>query len=762
MGRLISFSIFERSPDSPGLFLLLVVKQVYICCHYPQHMIRLSRLAFVFFVLASAFIAACSTESEKKSLTPEQRIDSLISLMTLEEKVAMIHGSSSFTTGGVPRLGIPEWTMSDGPHGVRKEHGRGWVGSESPEYFATYLPVGVSLASTWNPELGYMFGKVLGEEAKFRGKHVILGPGINILRTPLNGRNFEYLSEDPYLVSKMAVGYIQGVQDQHVAACVKHYLANNQETDRNTVSVEMSERTLREIYLPGFATAVKEGGVYTLMGAYNKFRGQYCTHHEYLINKVLKEELGFDGAVISDWGAVHSTLEALKFGTDVEMGTDLSQGDVKDYNKFFLGDTVISLIKSGVIKESLIDDKVRRILRIMYRTHVIGGGDRGPGSFNTAEHQAAALKIAEEAIVLLKNEDNLLPLNKASLKNVAVIGANASRRQSGGGGSSQVNAKYEITPLQGIGKALFENVEITYAEGYEVTRHTKVNADKIKEATEAAKKADASILVCGWVHGYSDMWDDNAYDAESIDKPDMFLPFGQDELINAVLKANPNTVIVIMGGGPVDMTKWGSKAKAILFAGYPGMEGGTAIGRIIFGDVNPSGKLTMTFPKKLEDSPAHAIGEYPGKDNVVYYNEGILVGYRYFDTKKVEPQFAFGHGLSYTSFLFENLQLTKGDNQSVIATVTVRNTGNRPGAEVMQLYVRDVDSSVERPEKELKGFQKVFLQPGESKDIIITLTVDAFRYFDEKKMEWVLEPGKFQIMAGSSSRDIRLTKEIEL
>lgn len=707
-------------------------------------------------------ISACSGTPEKKMLSTEQKIDSLIQLMTLEEKVAMIHASSSFTSGGVPRLGIPEWTMSDGPHGVRKEHGRGWIGSEDPEYFATYLPVGISLASTWNPELGYAFGKVLGEEARYRGKHVILGPGINILRTPLNGRNFEYLSEDPYLVSRMAVGYIKGVQDQHVAACVKHYLANNQEIDRNTVSVEMSERALREIYLPGFAAAVKEGGVHTLMGAYNKFRGQYCSHHEYLINKILKEELGFDGAVISDWGAVHDTMEALKFGTDVEMGTDLSQPDPKNYSKFFMGDTVISLVKSGQVEESLIDEKVRRILRVMYRTKLMGGGDREAGSFNTPGHQATALKIAEEGIVLLKNEEGLLPLSKNNLKNVAVIGANATLKQAGAGGSSQVNARYEVTALQGIEKILFENVTVTYAEGYEIVKGGRSGSAKIKEAVEAAKKAEATILVCGWIHGYSDLWDDNAYDAESVDKPDMTLPFGQDELISAVLTANPNTVIVLMGGGPVDMSKWEHKAKAILFAGYPGMEGGNALAKIIFGEVNPSGKLTMTFPKKLEDSPAHALGEYPGKNNVVHYNEGIWVGYRFFDTRKIEPQYPFGHGLSYTTFLYENLQVTKGDNQPVQATVTVRNTGRVPGAEVMQLYVKDVACSVERPEKELKGFQKVVLQPGESKDIIITLPADAFRFFDESKMDWVLESGKFQIMAGSSSRDIRLTKEIEL
>lgn len=710
-------------------------------------------------VLGATAFMSCAPEKEKKVSSIEEKVDSLLALMTLEEKVGMIHATSSFTSGGVPRLGIPEWTMSDGPHGVRKEHGRGWVGSESAEYFGTYLPVGVSLGATWNPELGYTFGKVLGQEANARGKDVILGPGINILRTPLNGRNFEYLSEDPYLVSKMAVGYIKGVQDQQVAACVKHYLANNQEIERNTVSVEMSERALREIYLPGFAASVKEGKVYTLMGAYNKFRGQYATHHEYLINKVLKEELGFDGVVISDWGAVHNTMEALNFGTDVEMGTDLTQGANINYGKFFMGDTVISLVKSGAVKESVIDDKVRRILRIMYRTRMFE--KRIPGAYNSEEHQASALKIAEEAIVLLKN-DNLLPLNKNEFKNVAVIGANAAHKHAGAGGSSQVNAKYEVTPLEGIEKLLFENVKVTHAPGYEIVKEGKANAMLIKEAVETAKKSDASILICGWVHGYTNDWNDNAYDAESVDKPGMQLPFGQDELITAVLQANPNTIIVLVGGGPADMSKWEKKAKAILFAGYPGMEGGNAIARIIFGDVNPSGKLTMTFPKKLEDSPAHALGEYPGKDGVVKYNEGILVGYRYFDTKKIEPLYPFGHGLSYTTFLYENLRLAKGDNQSVTVTLTVRNTGNRAGAEVAQLYVKDLESSVERPDKELKGFQKVFLQAGESKDIIITLPVDAFRFFDDTKMEWVLEPGKFQIMAASSSRDIRLTKEIDL
>lgn len=709
-------------------------------------------------LVAMMMVMGCAGPKEKPVSTTEQKIDSLLQQMTLEEKVAMIHANSSFTSGGVPRLGIPELMMSDGPHGVRKEHGRDWEQDKDAKDSATYLPTGIGLAATWNPELGYQFGSVLGAEARYRGKDVILGPGINIIRTPLNGRNFEYLSEDPYLISRMAVGYIKGVQDQGTSACVKHYLANNQETDRNTVNVEMSERTLREIYLPGFEAAVKEGGVYTLMGSYNLFRGQHVTHNAYLINQVLKQELGFQGAVISDWGAVHDTREAIENGTDLEMGTDLGQMPNINYGKFYLGDTVISLVKAGQVDVKLIDDKVRRLLRVMFNINAFG--KRKPGAFNTEEHQQVALRVAEEGIVLLKN-DNLLPLQEGKVRKLAIIGANADHKHAGAGGSSQVNAKYEVTALQGVRNQTTEIVDVQYAPGYAIAREAKADAKLIGEAVDKARKADACVIVAGWIHGYSDGWNDNAYDAEAIDKPSLALPFGQDELIQAVLKANPNTVVVLMGGGPADISAWSNQARAIIQAWYPGMEGGNALAKIIFGKVNPSGKLPITFPKKLQDSPAHALGEYPGKNNSEHYNEGIFVGYRYFDTRKVEPLFPFGFGLSYTTFGYEGLTVT-AQGKTVQGSVVVKNTGSFAGAEVVQVYVKDNEASVERPEKELKFFKKVFLKPGESATVTFELPEQAFRFYDEKTKQWTLEPGKFTILVGSSSRDIRQQGEVTL
>lgn len=700
-------------------------------------------------------IAACSTP-EKTISSDTQKIDSLIKLMTLEEKVTMIHGSSSFTSGGVPRLGIPEWHMSDGPHGVRMEHGRDWVVDKGVDDSCTYLPVGVALASTWNPELGYEFGKVLGSEAKYRGKDVILGPGINIMRTPLNGRNFEYLSEDPYLISKMVVGYIKGVQDQEISACVKHYALNNQETDRTKVNVEVSERALREIYLPGFKAAITEGGSNTIMGAYNKFRGEYCTHNQYLVQDILKGEWNFQGVMLSDWGAVMNTMEALNKGTDLEMGTDLLMLPNPDFSKFFLADTVVALVKSGVVKESLIDEKVRRILGVMYKTKMFG--ERSPGAFNTREHQQTALKIAEEAIVLLKNE-NILPLKKSTLKTVAIIGANATRQHAVSGGSSQVNAKYEITPLQGIKNIIGESAAIQYAKGYEIKKDGKANKALIAEAVKAASNAETTILVCGSIRGYSGNYNDNAYDAEGQDKPDMFLPFGQDELITAVLKANPNTIIVLVGGGPVDMSAWINKSKAIVEMWYAGMEGGNALAKVLFGEVNPSGKLPVTFPKKLEDSPAHKLGDYPGANYEQVYREDIFVGYRYFDTYTVEPQFAFGHGLSYTTFEYKNLSAKTTDGVTKV-TLSVTNTGKVAGAEVVQLYVKDDESTIKKAAKELKAFRKVLLAPGETKQVEMELKEDAFQHFDETTKKWTTEKGVFTILVGSSSRDIRQTTSV--
>ena len=701
------------------------------------------------------------SNGQKTALNYDSKISALIKKMTIEEKVNMIHASSSFTSGGVKRLGIPELTTSDGPHGVRLEHGRGWDVIPNVYDSGTYLPTGVCLASTWNPTLGYTFGSVLGSEANYRGKDVILGPGINIIRTPINGRNFEYQSEDPYLVSQMVVGYIKGVQDQGISACVKHYALNNIEKNRNFVNVIISERALREIYLPGFKAAVTIGNVNTLMGAYNKFRGEWCTQNNYLMNQILKKEWGFKGAVISDWGAVHNTMEAIYNGNDLEMGTDLSMLPNPKYGKFFLGDTVVNLVKTGKVSEYIIDEKVRRILYVMFKTGMIDG-HRKAGEYNTKAHQETAKKVAEEGIVLLKNDAHLLPINKNKTKSIAVIGFNADRLQSMGGGSSQVKAFYEITPLKGIKNITGNQINVTYSQGYSIFRGATADAKLIREAADAASKADVAIVVGGWTHGYDyNNWGDNAYDAEDADKPDMNMPFGQDELINAVLKANPNTIVVLMGSGPIDVSKWVNNAKAIVQAWYPGMEGGNALSRILFGEVNPSGKLPMTFPKILADVPERKLGMYSKDSLTMYYTDDIYVGYRYYDTYNVEPQFAFGHGLSYTNFSYSGLKIT-GSGKNASVTFMVKNTGNVAGAEVAQVYVHQNTSSLPRPEKELKGFEKIVLQPGQQKTVTINLNESSFQYFNDNINSWVMEHGTYSISVGSSSRDLRLKGSVKL
>ena len=713
------------------------------------------RLLFIFF----AIIFSINMKAQTKPST-EEKINALIQKMTLEEKVNMIHASSSFTSGGVPRLGIPELVTSDGPHAVRREHGRGWNGQDNVYDSGTYLPTGVCLAATWNPQLGYSFGSVLGSEANYRGKDVILGPGINIIRSPLNGRNFEYQSEDPFLISKMVVGYITGVQDQGISACVKHYAANNIETKRQTLNVNMSERALREIYLPGFKAAVTVAGVNTLMGSYNKFRGQWASQNYYLLTQILRNEWGFKGIVMSDWAAIHNTMEAVWNGCDLEMGTDLDMLPNPNYGKFFMGDTLVTLVKSGKLDEKVLDEKVRRILRVMYKTKMIDGV-RKKGDYNTKAHQQTALKVAEEGIVLLKNENKMLPL-ASSVKSIAVIGFNADRKQAMGGGSSQAKAFYEITPLQGLKNIAGNKINITYSKGYNIARGAMADKKLIEQAVDAASKADVAIVVGGWTHGYDySVWKDNAYDAEDTDKPDMFMPFGQDELIKAVLKANPKTIVVLMGGGAIDMTQWINNAPAILQAWYPGMEGGNALANIIFGKINPSGKLPMTFPKTLQDAPSEKLG-ITSKDQLqLYYTDDIYVGYRYFDTYKVEPQFAFGHGLSYTTFEYSKLNVVPGTKSARISFV-IKNTGNVAGAEIAQVYIHQNKSVLSRPEKELKAFDKIYLKPGESKIVRFTLDENAFHYFNDQENKWVVEPGEFEILVGSSSRTIKLTGKVNL
>ncbi|WP_310391826.1 glycoside hydrolase family 3 C-terminal domain-containing protein [Hymenobacter sp.] len=720
-----------------------------------------------------------STADKPPPLTSyESKVNALLKKLTLEEKIKMIHANSAFAAGGVPRLNIPELMMSDGPHGVHAEQGRDWKPVLNVDDAGTYLPTNNTLAATWNPALGYAYGAVLGREANARGKDVILGPGINIIRTPLNGRNFEYLSEDPYLVSRMAVGYIRGVQDQGVSACVKHYAANNQETRRKDIDVYMSERALREIYLPGFKAAVQQGGVNTLMGSYNKFRGQYATENAYLMLDILKGEWGFKGLVMSDWSSSHNTMDALRNGTDLEMGTDLmlARGTLDQsavaagpgfnkslYDRFYLADPALEAVRKDPALEPLVDDKVRRILRVMYATNMLDGAKRQPGAFNTKAHQATALRVAEEGIVLLKN-NGLLPLSK-TVKRVAVIGANADRENARGGGSAQVKANYEITPLQGLKNELGSTVPITYAAGYKIARGQQADPQLIAEAVAAAKAADVAIVVGGSIHGYSYLkWSDNAYDAEGSDKPDLKMPFGQDELIRAVVAANPRTVVVLLGGGPIEVAAWAAQVPAVVEAWYPGMEGGNALAHVLFGDVNPSGKLPFTFPVKLEDSPAHALGEFPstpGNPLKQTYKEDIFVGYRYFDTYQVAPQYAFGHGLSYTTFRYDKLSVVPGKRSAKVKLI-LTNTGKVAGAEVVQVYVKDKEAAVKRPEKELKGFEKVFLRPGETKTVTVQLPAEAFQYYDEARKQWVLEPGAFEVLVGSSSRDIRLTGNVTL
>ncbi len=701
-----------------------------------------------FFLLAS--VRAAETPLYLDSTQPlEARVEDLLGKLTLEEKIKLCHADSKFTSAAIPRLGIPRRWLSDGPHGVREDVGPDtWEVAGRTDDFATCMPAAIALAATWNPDLAQQTGKAIGEEARKRGKDIMLGPGVNIMRTPLCGRNFEYYSEDPFLAGRLAVGYIRGMQAQGVAACVKHFAANNQETQRGTINVEMDERTLREIYLPAFKAAVQEAKVWTVMGAYNKFRGTHCCESDYLLNQILKKEWGFQGLVVSDWAGVHNTRGAVFGGLDLEMGTD------KPYDDFYLAKAFREGVKSGEYPQALLDDKVRRNLRVMIGTGVLD--KRAEGSINTKAHQETSRRVAEEGIVLLKNEKNLLPLDAKQIKSVAVIGENATQLQAYGGDSSRVKAFYEVNPLQGILNRIGKNANVTYSEGY----RKGGDASLAERAVAAAKAADVVIYVGGINH-------DIGYDSEGGDKKGIEIPYGQVELIQQIAKANPRMAVVLVGGSPMEMDAWLEQVPSVMLSWYSGMEGGNAIARVLFGDVNPSGKLPATFPKRLADSPAHTTGAkgFPGENGTVVYSEGVLVGYRWFDTKNIEPLFPFGYGLSYTTFEYSNLKLVRGTDANgpvVTAQFEIKNTGSRVGAEVAQVYVQDVKSSVARPTKELKGFRKVALKPGESQTVSVPLDRNAFAFFDQDQGRWVAESGEFKLLVGSSSRDIRLNESFTL
>jgi beta-glucosidase len=694
----------------------------------------------------------------------DAKIDKLISQMTLEEKIGMLHGNSMFTSGGVKRLGIPELKMADGPLGVREEISRdNWSPAGLTNDFATYYPAGGGLAATWNVEMAHKFGRSLGEELRARDKDMLLSPAINIVRTPLGGRTYEYMSEDPFLNKKIAVPLIVGLQENDVMACVKHYAANNQETNRDFVDVQIDERTLREIYLPAFEASVKEGKAYSIMGAYNKFRGEYLCENDYMLNKILRDEWGFNGIVVSDWAAVHSTGKALKNGLDIEMGTP------KPFNEFFLADKLIAAVKSGEVSETEINLHVKRILRTLFQVKAIDGKNRAKGSIATEAHYQDAYKIAAEAIVLLKNENNALPLKLDGVKYVAVIGNNATKKNALGGFGAGVKTKREVTPLEGLQNRLPSSIKINYAEGYleryeeknkgnlgNLTSTGPVTIDqldpsKLQEAIEAAKNSDVAIIFAG---------SNRDYETEASDRRDLKLPFGQEELIQKVLAVNPRTIVVMVAGAPFEVEEISKKTSSLVWTWFNGSEGGNALADVLLGKVNPSGKLPWTMPKKLIDSPAHATNSFPG-DKAVNYTEGILVGYRWFDTKKIEPLYPFGYGLSYTSFAFENAKANKtayASGETISVSINVKNTGNTDGKEVVQLYASKSDSKITRAAKELKGFKKVFVKAGSSQPVIIQVPVNELAYYDVASKKWIVEPGKYTLSLGNSSRDIK--KEI--
>ena len=721
----------------------------------------------------------------------EQRIDDALSRMTLDEKIAVIHAQSKFSSPGVKRLGFPDLWTDDGPHGVRPDVlWDEWVQAGQTNDSCVAFPALTCLAASWNPQLARLYGESLGEEALYRNKHVILGPGVNINRTPLAGRNFEYMGEDPWLVSRMVVPYVQGLQSKGVAACVKHYALNNDEEYRHQVNVIVSDRALHEIYLPAFRAAVQEGGAWSIMGAYNLYQNQHNCHNATLLNKILKHDWGFDGVVISDWGGCHDTEEAVTNGLDLEFGTwtdGLTMGATNAYDNYYLATPYKRLIQQGKYGTKEIDEKVRRVLRLFYRTTM---NRRKPYGFLCSEsHYAAALKIAQEGIVLLKNDkikklENekvaapLLPLCLDKTKKILVVGENAIKMMTVGGGSSSLKVQKEILPLDGLTSSLSHQTStIDYARGYvgdtiqsydgvTVGRslyESRSQAALTAEAVAKAKDADVVIFFGG-------LNKSNYQDSEGHDRQSYDLPYAQNEVIEAILKVNPRLVYVNISGNAAAMP-WIDKVPAVVQAWFVGSESGEAIASVLTGDVNPSGKLPFTWYASLDQCGAHATGSYPGtwrEDRQIIdeeYKEGIFVGYRWMDKVKSVPLFAFGHGLSYTTFLLGKLTADKRQmtaDETLTFTIPVTNTGKVAGAETVQLYIHDREASVERPYKELKAFSKVFLQPGETRQVTLTIDRRALSFYDEATSQWKAEPGKFDALVGTASDQLPARYTFEL
>ncbi len=720
------------------------------------------------------------------SKSVEERIDDALSRMTLQEKIRVIHAQSKFSSAGIPRLGFPDFWTDDGPHGVRPDVlWDEWEQAGQTNDSCVAFPALTCLAASWNPAMARLYGEALGEEALYRGKDMILGPGVNILRTPLNGRNFEYMGEDPYLSSTIVVPYIQGLQSKGVSACVKHYCLNNDEEYRHQVNVIVSDRALHEIYLPAFKAAIQQGKSWAIMGAYNLYKDEHNCHNQWTLNQILKRDWHFDGVVVSDWGGAHDTDQAVRNGLDMEFGSwtnGLTMGASNAYDNYFLALPYIKGIQEGKYSTRELDDKVRRVLRLFYRTTM--NGHRPHGFLCSESHYETARRVAQEGIVLLQNERGVLPINTATARRVLVVGENAIKMMTVGGGSSSLKVQREVSPLDGLRERLAqENIQVDYARGYVgdvtgnyngVTTGQDLNDKRtpdelIAEAVEKARGADYVIMFGG-------LNKSDYQDCEGHDRKSYGLPYGQDKVIEALAKANRNFVYVNISGNPVAMP-WKSQVPAIVQGWFIGSEAGHALASVLTGDVNPSGKLPYTWVSSLSEVGAHALDTYPGTwrkeggaqtpGNIIdeEYKEGIYVGYRWADKEKTHPLFAFGHGLSYTTFTLTNLRSdrTEMDQDGTITfTVTVTNTGKRAGAETVQLYIHDVKSSVDRPYKELKGFHKVSLQPGESRDVTLTVGREALSYYDESTSAWKAEPGKFEALVGNASDNLRLRKTFTL
>lgn len=716
----------------------------------------------------------------------EQRIDDAIARMTLQEKIRVIHAQSKFSSAGIPRLGFPDFWTDDGPHGVRPDVlWDEWDQAGQTNDSCVAFPALTCLAATWNPDMSLIYGKSLGEEALYRGKDMILGPGVNINRTPLGGRNFEYMGEDPYLASTMVVPYVQGLQSMGVSACVKHYCLNNDEEYRHQVNVVVSDRALHEIYLPAFKAAVEQGKAWAIMGAYNLYKDEHNCHNQYTLNKILKGDWAFDGVVVSDWGGCHDTDQAVKNGLDMEFGSwtnGLSAGTSNAYDNYFLATPYIIGIQSGKYTTKELDDKVRRVLRLFFRTTM--NRNRPHGFLCSESHYEAARRIADEGIVLLQNKGNILPIDRNKAKRILVVGENAIKMMTVGGGSSSLKVQREILPLEGLRQRFGNDVVVDYARGYVgdvsgeyngVTTGQKLKDNRsesklIAEAVEKAKNADYVIVVGG-------LNKSDYQDCEGHDRKQYELPYAQNRLIEALAKTTKRLVYVNISGNAVAMS-WKDKVGAIVQAWFIGSEAGNAIADVLMGDANPSGKLPFTWYASLNDCGAHALNTYPGtwrsaKDESAgfckiideEYKEGIYVGYRWTDKNNIKPTFAFGHGLSYTTFSMSNLRQSAKEmtrDGKLTFTVTVKNTGSKRGAETVQLYIKDKKSSVDRPVKELKGFKKVWLEPGEQKDVDMTIDNNALAYYDETTGTWKSEDGEFDALVGNASDNIMLKSRFML